>query len=46
MEYLTPWDIGNNHKKNKQHGILKAESKKAPIQTGNSGLKKAFLSKF
>ncbi|CBY41969.1 unnamed protein product, partial [Oikopleura dioica] len=36
MEYLTPWDIGNNHKKKKQHGILKAESKKAPIQTGNS----------
>ncbi|CBY37565.1 unnamed protein product, partial [Oikopleura dioica] len=37
IEYLTPWDIGNNHKKKKQHGILKAESKKAPIQTGNSG---------
>jgi len=37
MEYQTPWDIWNNHKKNKQHGILKADCKEAPIQTGNSG---------
>ena len=38
MEYRTPWDIGNNYKKRKQHGILKPAVESVPIQTGNSGI--------
>ena len=40
MEYKTPWDILNNHKKRKQHGILKAKSSvenTLPLQAGSSG---------
>ena len=40
MEYKTPWDILNNHKKRKQHGILKAKSSVVntpPLQAGSSG---------
>ncbi|CAG5090053.1 Oidioi.mRNA.OKI2018_I69.PAR.g12446.t1.cds [Oikopleura dioica] len=41
MEYKTPWDILNNHKKRKQHGILKAKSSvenTLPLQAGSSGM--------